>query len=217
MHPCSRLESPPGSEKTQSESELRTVTAGFDAELNSESIGRMSNMACTSCNAVSGQGKRLYSWGITRAWERVRNGRTRGRAPAQFVARGCGPQNASPLVPRRACAAVRPAQAHRTGVASGPAVFLGAGRPTATSSSICKCWPPTRPARSPGAAMPHPSPQRHQGGWGVAPEPPAGCKGPSGRRSTAESDPGDPHADVDENGILSIFKISKNITVPQAN
>ena len=110
---------------------------------------------------------------LARAWER--NGRIRGRAPAQFVARGCGPQNASPLVPRRACAAVRPAQAHRTGVAAGLTVFPGAGRPTATSASvghphgqrvargrICH-------ARSPGADMPRPLPQRHQGGWGVAP------------------------------------------------
>ena len=38
-----------------------------------------------------------------------------------------------------------------------------------TRGHVCKCRPPTQPVRSPGAAMPHPSPQRHQGGWGVAP------------------------------------------------
>ena len=101
---------------------------------------------------------------LARAWKR--NGRIRGRAPAQFVARGCGPQNASPLVPRRACAAVRPAPAHRTGAAAGPAVFPGAGRPAATSASAGHPHG-RRVAR--GAAMPRPSPQRHQGGWGVAP------------------------------------------------
>ena len=38
-----------------------------------------------------------------------------------------------------------------------------------TRGHVCKCRPPAHPVRSPGAAMPHPSPQRHQGGWGVAP------------------------------------------------
>ena len=53
------IESPPGSEETQSESEL----PGFDAEVNSGGTGRMSNMACTACNAVSGQGIRFDNWG----------------------------------------------------------------------------------------------------------------------------------------------------------
>ena len=55
------------------------------------------------------------------------------------------------------------------------------------------------------------------GRLGGRPESPAGCEGAPGRRSTAESDPKDPHADVDENGVLSIFKFFKNKTAPQPN
>ena len=148
---------------------------------------------------------------LARAWER--NSRIRDRAPAPSVARGCGAQGASPLAPRWACAAARPNRAHRTGVAAGPEVFPA--RPAAT-------W-----ATSASASHPHglrvaqryatPLAPAAPGRLGARPGPPACCDGPSGRRITAESDPKDPHADADGNGILSIFRISKNRTAPQAN
>ena len=102
---------------------------------------------------------------LARAWER--NSRIQGRAPAPFVARGCSAKGASPLAPRWACAAVRPAWAHRTGVAAGPAVLLGG--PAATSASASHPCTRRRPERSPEVAMPNSSPQRHNGSWGVAP------------------------------------------------
>ena len=71
--------------------------------------------------------------------------------------------------------------------------------------------------RAPGGGYATPLAPATPGRLGGRPEPPAGCEGPPGRRSTAESDPKDPHADVDENGVLSIFKIVKNRTAPQPN
>ena len=98
-------------------------------------------------------------------------------------------------------------------MAAGPEVFPA--RPAAT-------W-----ATSASASHPHglrvaqryatPLAPAAPGRLGGRPESPAGCEGAPGRRSTAESDPKDPHADVDENGVLSIFKISKNRTAPQPN
>ena len=100
---------------------------------------------------------------------RERNSRIRGRGPVPFAALGCGAQKAIPIAPRWACAAVRPARAR-----AGRRARKGRRRwawsiTRQTRGRVCKCQPPTRPARSPGAAMPHLAPQRNQGRWGVAP------------------------------------------------
>ena len=128
---------------------------------------------------------------LARAWERNSRIRIRGRYPTPFAARGCSAQNAIPLAPRRACAVVRPARAHRAGVATGPAVLPGT--PAATSASDRA--PPTRPAEPSGGCAAPLTPAatgRLAGRHG----PPAGWEGPLGRRSTAKSDLEDPHADV---------------------
>ena len=103
------------------------------------------------------------------------------------------------------------AGAHGRGVAVGPGVLPG--RPAAMSASASHPHG-LRVAQGRPCHTSRPSGTRAAGG---RPGPPAGCEGPSGRRITAESDPKDPHADADGNGILSIFRIYKSRTAPQAN
>ena len=109
---------------------------------------------------------RTHDGYLAGAWER--NSRIRGRGPAPFAARGCVAQNAIPLAPRWECATVRPARARSGRRAPNGRRHWARSISGKARGHVCKCKPPARPARSPGAAMPNTAPPRHQSGWGVA-------------------------------------------------
>ena len=105
---------------------------------------------------------------LARAWER--NSRIRGRGPAPFAARGwgAGAPGVRPLALRWECAAMRPARARSGRRAPNGRRRWARSVAGKARGHVCKCKPPARPARSPGAAMPNTAPPRHQSGWGVA-------------------------------------------------